>query len=75
MCGNLKNRSEILSLLQALPMAIHADHDEVMGLMEAHSLMGKGVGYIDALACFGPLDWQTSRYGLWIGNLTRLLQN
>ncbi|MGA2027021.1 MAG: type II toxin-antitoxin system VapC family toxin [Syntrophobacteraceae bacterium] len=46
-CGNLENRSEILSLLHALPMAIHAEHHEVMELIETHSLMGKGLGYID----------------------------
>jgi hypothetical protein len=46
-CGNLKNRSEILSLLQALPMAVQAEHHEVMKLIETHSLMGKGLGYID----------------------------
>jgi len=46
-CGNLKNRSEILSLLQALPMSIQAEHDEVMKLIENNQLMGKGLGYID----------------------------
>jgi len=46
-CGNLKNRSKILSLLHALPTAIHAEHEEVMQLIENHSLMGKGLGYID----------------------------
>ena len=46
-CGNLKNRSEILSLLHALPMAIHSEHQEVLELIETHSLMGKGLGYID----------------------------
>jgi len=46
-CGNLKNRSEILSLLQALPMAIYAEHEEVMQLVENDSLMEKGIGYID----------------------------
>jgi len=46
-CGNLKNRSEILSLLRTLPVAIQAEHDEVMELIETHSLMGKGLGYID----------------------------
>jgi len=46
-CGNLKNRSEILSLLRALPMAIHAEHEEVMQFIENYSLMGKGLGYID----------------------------
>lgn len=45
--GNLKNRYEILSLLQALPMAIHAEHEEVMQFIENDSLMGKGLGYID----------------------------
>jgi predicted nucleic acid-binding protein len=46
-CGNLKNRSEILSLLATLPMAIHAEHEEVMKFIENHSLMGKGLGTID----------------------------
>jgi len=46
-CGNLKKGSEILSLLQALPVAIQAEHEEVMRFIENDSLMGKGLGYID----------------------------
>jgi len=46
-CGNLQNRSEILVLLQALPQAIRAEHEEVMQFIENYSLMGKGLGYID----------------------------
>ncbi len=46
-CGNLKNRSEILVLLQALPQAIRAEHEEVMRFIENYRLMGKGLGYID----------------------------
>ena len=46
-CSNLKNRSAILSLLQALPVTIPAEHEEVMQFIENHSLMGKGLGYID----------------------------
>ena len=46
-CGNLKERQTILSLLQTLPSAIIAEHEEVMGLIEKHRLMGKGLGYID----------------------------
>jgi len=46
-CGNLKNRSEILSLLHALPMATYTEHEEVMQFIENNSLMGKGLGYID----------------------------
>jgi predicted nucleic acid-binding protein len=46
-CGNLKNRTGILSLLQALPAAVLVDHEEVMFFIENHGLMGKGLGYID----------------------------
>jgi predicted nucleic acid-binding protein len=46
-CGNLKNRYQILSLLKTLPMAIHAEHDELLQFIENHNLMGKGLGYID----------------------------
>jgi len=46
-CGNLKNRSQILSLLQTLPMAHFASHEEVMHFIEKQHLMGKGLGYID----------------------------
>ncbi len=46
-CGSLKNRSEILSLLQSLPLASTAEHEEVMQFMGNHDLMGKGLGYID----------------------------
>ena len=46
-CGNLKNRSEIISLLQRLPGAIRAGHEEVMQFIEPHGLMGKGLGYVD----------------------------
>lgn len=46
-CGNLRNRTEILSLLQALPVALHAEHEEVMRFIENYRLAGKGLGYID----------------------------
>ncbi|MGE5238429.1 MAG: type II toxin-antitoxin system VapC family toxin [Chloroflexota bacterium] len=46
-CGNLKNRTEILSLLEALPMVVMAEHEEVLAFIESHSLMGKGLGYVD----------------------------
>ena len=46
-CGNLANRKEILGLLQALPQAIIADHEEVMRFVELHRLMGIGLGYVD----------------------------
>lgn len=47
-CGNLKNRTEILSLLQSLPAAKQAEHKEVLGFIESNRLMGIGIGYVDA---------------------------
>jgi len=46
-CGNVKNREEILSLLDALPRAPLATHTEALALVEAKALMGTGVGWID----------------------------
>src|SRR3990167_11482377 len=46
-CGNLRNRAEILSLLQTLPMVLHAEHEEVMRFIDNYRLMWKGLGYID----------------------------
>jgi len=46
-CGNLKNRTEILSLLEALPMVAAAEHEEVLAFIESGNLMGKGLGYVD----------------------------
>jgi len=47
-CGNLANRAEILSLLQALPRAECAGDEEVLYFIEKNHLMGRGIGYIDA---------------------------
>ena len=46
-CGFIRNRNEVLSLLRSLPLAIEADHDEVMDFLERNHLMGKGLGLID----------------------------
>jgi len=46
-CGNLGNRTEILSLLHALPGATKVDDDEILLFIERQKLMGCGVGLID----------------------------
>lgn len=61
-CGNLKNRTEILSLLQDLPVASLADDDEVIPFIEDHELMGKGLGYIDIHLLMSAL---LTRIPLW----------
>lgn len=47
-CGSLRNRSEILSMLETLPQVTVADHLEVLRFIEKKHLMGTGIGYVDA---------------------------
>lgn len=47
-CGNLKNRTETLRDLRALPPAVPASESEVMHLVENRRLWGLGIGWIDA---------------------------
>jgi hypothetical protein len=47
-CGGLHNRRGVLELLSALPAAPKATDSEVLGFIEQRSLMGKGIGYVDA---------------------------
>lgn len=46
-CGNLRSRAEVLGLLQALPQLAVATDKEVLFFMDAHALMGRGIGYVD----------------------------
>ena len=46
-CGNLKNRNEIISLLQSLPMASTIEFDEFLFFIDRNQLMGKGIGFVD----------------------------
>ena len=46
--GHLKNRREILSLMQALPAATLASQDELLHFIEHRRLAGSGIGFVDA---------------------------
>jgi predicted nucleic acid-binding protein len=46
-CGNLRKRDEVLRLLNDLPQALVASHEEVLHFIERNKLMGQGIGYID----------------------------
>ena len=46
-CGNLKNRDEIISLLQSLPMSPTIEFDEFLFFIDRNYLMGKGIGFVD----------------------------
>ena len=47
-CGNLRDRSRVLQLLQNLPSACVATPAEVLMLIAQHHLMGRGIGFVDA---------------------------
>jgi hypothetical protein len=47
-CGSLSRRGEILRLMQALPCAAVATHDEVLAFVDRQGLHGTGLGWIDA---------------------------
>ena len=46
-CGNLKNRSEIIELLQSLPNIPQIELQEYLYFVEKHNLSGRGVGFVD----------------------------
>jgi len=46
-CGNIKNRNNILTLLNELPKIPTATFSEVLYIIEKHKLFGAGLGYID----------------------------
>lgn len=46
-CGNLKNRSEILTLLKSLPSAPVLAFDELEFFIDRHRLIGRGIGFVD----------------------------
>ncbi len=47
-CGNIRNRAEVLSLLERLPQAQVAEQQEVMALVARRHLYGRGIGWVDA---------------------------
>lgn len=46
-CGNLRNRLEVLELLQSLPRLGSASHEEALFFIERQQLMARGIGYVD----------------------------
>ena len=46
--GNFARRSTVLNWLEDFIPAVQAGHDEVLDLIEAAKLHGKGLGFVDA---------------------------
>lgn len=46
-CGNLRDRKQVLDLLQSLPLSPVAAENEALFFIDQHALMGRGIGYVD----------------------------
>ena len=46
-CGGMKNRNEIINLLNDLPLASQLEHDEIMEFIDNRKIMNQGIGYVD----------------------------
>lgn len=46
--GSIRNRSTVLSLLSGLPTIAEAKSQEILDLVEARALYGRGLGLVDA---------------------------
>jgi predicted nucleic acid-binding protein len=47
-CGTLQKRSDILSMLKALPEAQLLEQEEVLSFLETRRVYGRGIGWVDA---------------------------
>lgn len=46
-CGQMKHRSSIMGDLKILPRAVEVDSSEILEMIEAHRLYGKGLSWAD----------------------------
>mgnify|MGYP001152136307 CR=1 FL=1 len=46
-CGGIKNRQEIINLLNDLPSTDILDHCDIMEFIEYRKIINKGIGYVD----------------------------
>ena len=70
-CGNLKRRTEVLSLMRELPQAPMATEQEAHHFIDGRRLMGRGIGYIDvhllaSVVLSGSARLWTRDKSLWI---------
>lgn len=64
-CGNLKNRNEIISLLQSLPHPPTVNQHEFLYFIDKHQLMGRGIGFVDVHLLASA---QLANVPLWTGD-------
>ena len=69
-CGDIKNRHEIIRLLNDLPSTDILDHDDILEFIEYRKIMNKGIGYVDVHLLASALVSETP---LW--TLDKALRN
>lgn len=74
-CGNIQNRTQILTLLHDLPQSTFVNHEEVFMFIDNKKLMGKGIGYIDVCILASALitDLQLWTYDKKLNNIATSL--
>jgi len=66
-CGGIKNRKEILSLIQALQSSPVVTDEEFMYFLETNKLSNKGIGFVDVHLLASA---KMSRISLWTEDKT-----
>jgi len=66
-CGMMKNRTEIISLLQTLPEALIPEHHEILYFLESKKFFGLGLGWVDISLLASA---QLTGCGLWTADVS-----
>jgi predicted nucleic acid-binding protein len=74
-CGGIKNRYEIISMLNDLPSTDILDHYDIMEFIEYRKIMNKGIGYVDVHLLASALVSETAlwRFDKALRNISKQL--
>ena len=59
-CGHVRNRKQALEKWRSLPKINAANHEQVISLIEANKLMGRGIGFVDMHLLWSVLSYPGS---------------
>lgn len=59
-CGYVRNRKQALENWRMLPRINEANHEQVISLIEAKKLMGRGIGFVDMHLLWSILNYPGS---------------
>ena len=73
-CGNLANRQRQLSDWRELPNLREASNEDVLNFIEAHRLMGRGIGLVDAHLLYSVVNHDGAQLWTRDGRLKNLAE-